>query len=338
MSSSASTPARRSSGLLQFVAAAVISVVLVTLLLREVGAGAVLDTLQGVWVPGLVAGVLAFAVMTAARVVRYRVLLESRPDTWPLVLVTLVRNMAGDLLPTRLGTLVYVWLINRRLAVPLEDAFASFFLALVLDMVAIAPMLLGALLIVGLGWQSAGALAVLALALLGAAVMALFLLAPGLRFAGRFAGIALPRATRLRSLADDTAAQVDAVRARGALGPALALSFVVRISKFGAHYLILQSVLVPLGVSWGALGFLESFLGVAGAELSSMLPIAGIGGFGSWEAAFAFGFTQLGLTFEQAVLAGFSTHVLSQIHDYGLGVIALLLVWWPSRRGRQSVS
>jgi uncharacterized membrane protein YbhN (UPF0104 family) len=316
----------------QFGAAVVISAVLVAWLLRDLGLGAVVDVLRGVWVPGLLMGVVAFAIMTVGRVARYWVLLETPPPVGPLTLVVVVRNMTGDLLPTRLGTLVYVWLVNTRLGVPVAHAFASFFLALVLDMVAIAPLLLGALLVVGFGWESTGLLAMLSLGLLLVSVIALVLLAPGLRLAGRLLQAAVPSATRLPGLALETADQVDAVRARRALWPAVALSFVVRVAKFGGHYLILQSVLLPLDVAWGSLGFIESFLGVAGAELSSMLPIAGLGAFGTWEAAFALGFSQLGLTFDQAVLAGFSTHILSQLHDYGLGVVALILVWWPKRR------
>lgn len=328
----AASSRRPASGLLQFGAAIVISVVLVGWLLRDIGLGPVLETIGGVWVPGLVMAVVAFAAMTLARACRYWVLLEEKPAAWPLVLVTLVRGMAGDLLPARLGTLVYVWLVTKRLHVRLDDAFASFFLALVLDMVAIAPLLLIALAVLGFGLSSAAALALLAGALLGISILALVLMVPSLRLAAKALEIVMPSAERLAALANDTADQVVAVSARRALWPALALSFVIRVAKFGAHYLVLQSVLVPLGVSWGSLGVVESFLGVAGAELSSMLPVAGLGAFGTWEAAFALGFSQLGLTFEQAVLAGFATHILTQLHDYGLGVTALVLLWWPSRR------
>jgi len=320
---------RSSSTAVQFVAALTISVVLVAWLLRDIGWVAVVDTLRGVWVPGLLLGIAAFAVMTLGRMARYWVLLENKPAIGPLTLVTVVRGMGGDLLPARLGTLIYVWLVTRRLKVPLDDAFSSFFLALVLDMVAIAPMLLIAIAVVGLGMDSGLMLAVLAGCLLAISVLALVLLVPGLRLAARALIIVTPKAKNLAALASDTADQVVAVSARGALWPAVGLSFLVRAAKFGAHYLILQSVLVPLGVAWGSLGFFESFLGVAGAELSSMLPIGGLGAFGTWEAAFAFGFSQLGLTFDQAVLAGFSTHILTQLHDYGLGVLALVVLWRP---------
>ena len=300
----------------------VISVVLVRWLLGDLGIGAVVDAVRGAWLPGLALGVAVFWLMIALRVMRYRALLHERVSLGALTLITIVRGMVADLLPARIGTLVYVWLVTTRAAVPLPDALSSFFLALVLDMVVIAPMLLLALVVVGFGIEVGGTLAVLAAALLAVSVLALMLLAPALRLAGRVLGA--PTLT-------ETAGQVVEVHHRGDLIPAVLLSCGVRITKFGAHYLILQSVLVPQGVPWGSLGFFESFLGVAGAELSAMLPVSGLGAFGTWEAAFALGFTHLGLTQDQAVLSGFATHVLTQLHDYGLGALALLVLMRPRR-------
>ncbi len=311
------------SGLVRFGISIVITVVLVRWLLGDLGIGAVVEAIRGAWLPGLALGLVVFWLMIAFRVMRYRALLQERVPLGALTLITVVRGMVADLLPARIGTLVYVWLVTTRAGVPLPDALSSFFLALVLDMIVIAPMLLLALAVVGFGVEAGGMLVALAGILLAVSVVALVLLAPGLRLAGRV--------LRAQTLTE-TAGQVVQVHRRGDLIPAVLLSCGVRITKFGAHYLILQSVLVPLGIPWGSLGFFESFLGVAGAELSAMLPVSGLGAFGTWEAAFALGFTQLGLTQDQAVLAGFATHVLTQLHDYGLGTLCLLALMRPRRR------
>jgi hypothetical protein len=63
-----------------------------------------------------------------------------------------------------------------------------------------------------------------------------------------------------------------------------------------------------------------------------MMPISGIGAFGTWEAAFTLGASNLGLTVDQAILAGFTTHAVTQLHDYTLGVLALLLLMRPAIR------
>ena len=108
----------------------------------------------------------------------------------------------------------------------------------------------------------------------------------------------------------------------------------MRLTKFGAHYFFLQAVLVPLGIAWGTLGFLDSFLGIAGAEMSAMLPVSGLAAFGTWEAAWTLGFTRLGLTEQEAIVSGFATHILSQLHDYGLGIVALLVLMAPFQTAR----
>lgn len=329
-------------GLLRFGASILLSAGLVWWLLGDIGVGRVVATIRGAYLPGVLLGTAAFLAMVVARVIRYRVLLRARVGHGPLTLITLVRGMLADLLPARIGTLSYVYLVRTRAGVPLDDALSSFFLAFVLDVVAIAPLLLLALASVGFGISGAGVLAALAVLLLAGSVAGVFLLAPILRLAGRLVGapggggsrpVWLDRAGETL---ESTAARVDEVRARGALLPAFGLSLLVRLTKFGAHWMFLQAVLVPLGVPWGEMSFLRSFLGVAGAELSAMLPISGLAAFGTWEAAWALGFTRLGLTQEQAILSGFATHVLSQVHDYGLGVLSLLLLMRPGAGGEDA--
>lgn len=326
-------PLRRAarSGLPRFLVSLAISAALVAWLLVDIEPARILKALRGAYLPGVLLGTAAFLAMVVGRVLRYRVLLQKPVDYGTLGLITLVRGMLGDLLPARLGTLSYVYLVRSRAGVDLDDAFASFLLALALDMVAIAPMLLVALAAVGAG-AGAASLALASTALLIAAIGATLLLAPALRLAGGWMTWLGGRFARLAAGLDGTADRVDEARKRGALLPALGLSFVIRLAKFGAHWLFLQAVLVPLGVPWGSLGFFEGFLGVAAAELSAMLPISGLAAIGTWEAAWTLAFTRLGLDTEIAVVSGFATHVLSQLHDYSLGVAALLALMWPRRQ------
>ncbi len=318
-----------------------ISVALVYYLMRQIELRDLLDTLRNVHLPSLVLFVAVSLAGLGARVTRYWLLLEVRPSWRDLAVVTLVRNCLVDLLPARLGSLSFVYLATTRLNVPVQDSLATFFLALVFDMVAIAPLLMLAILVVGGAVSTGGtALVVLAGALLIVSLVAVALMAPVLDFGATImdrcgAGNRLGRVelwTRLSRLATDTAAQVRQVRQRGVLLPVLLVSLLVRIFKFGAYYVLLQAVLIPHGMVWGTLNVFEVFLGIAGAELSATLPIHGIAGLGTYEAAWALGFTQLGFTAELAILSGFATHLISQVYDYGLGLAALLWIMRPGFR------
>jgi len=322
----------------RWVASLLISATLLAYLLSQIEMQQLTTTLLNLHLPSLAIFVAISAAGLLARSLRYWVLLGGKIGLWPLMLVTLVRNLFVDLLPARIGSLSYVYIVKARYGLPLDEALASFFLAFVFDIVAIAPLLLLALLAVG-GTLPAGSwfLAGLAILLLGGCLVALWLMGPALRLvASALTGVSvrwtghspgwLPRIAQ--SLAS-TADEVDASWRRGVALPALLISLVVRLCKFGAYYCLLHAVLVPHGYSWGTLSFPMVFLGVAGAELSATLPLHSLAGFGTYEAAWTLGFTQLGLPTEIAILSGFATHLLSQFHDYGLGLVAFLWIMRP---------
>jgi hypothetical protein len=138
------------------------------------------------------------------------------------------------------------------------------------------------------------------------------------------------------------AAEVDRLRGRRVLAPVLIISLLLRVTKYGAYYCLLQALLVGQGHAWGSLNLLRVFLSLAGAEIAASLPFPAIASLGPYEAAGALGFSYwLGLPRDLAVLAVTAFHVLSQIHDYGLGLLALLWLtgtgarWGPD--GRRAV-
>ncbi|PID74180.1 MAG: hypothetical protein CSB32_02115 [Desulfobacterales bacterium] len=83
--------------------------------------------------------------MSFFRTWRYGLLLGLsgyQPTKISLFLVVLVRNFFSDLLPARLGTLVYVFIVNTRLGIPWGPATSSFALAFLFDLLAMAPLIL----------------------------------------------------------------------------------------------------------------------------------------------------------------------------------------------------
>jgi hypothetical protein len=285
-------------------------------------------------------GVAAFLVISVAalllRAWRYWVLLERRAPFGPLVLVTLVRNLFVDLVPARAGAAAsYLYLVTTRLGLPVEAALASFALSFIFDTLAVAPLLLVAVLLAGPAPRSPALLVGGSLLVLAGALAALGLLAPGLRLLARLAS-RLPG--RLREAAAPLAgagAEVDRLRGRRVLLPVLGISLLLRFTKYGAYYCLLQALLVGQGHAWGSLNLPRVFLSVAGAEVAASLPFPAIASLGPYEAAGALGFSYwLGLPRDLAILAVTAFHGLSQIHDYGLGLLALLwLLTSGVRRG-----
>jgi hypothetical protein len=299
--------------------------------------GPLLAGMSPAWLAGFV-GVSVAALLL--RATRYWLLLERRAPFGPVVLVTLVRNLFVDLVPARAGAAVsYLYLVTARLGLPIEAGVASLALSFVLDTLTLAPLLLGAVLLVGSGPMPPAVLALGCLVLLAGSAVGLWLLAPGLRGAAALARRLPGRLARIEGPLAGAAVDVRRLEGRQVLLPAVAVSLVLRLAKYGAYYCLLHALLAsqapPPGEAAWNLGFLRVFLSVAGAELASSLPVPTVAGLGIYEAAGALGFGYwLGLPREMATLAVTAFHGLSQVHDYGLGLIALLVITAPLRPRR----
>ena len=331
MSATAGSPGARFGSWLRPLASLALTAILCSLLLRRVDARELADWLLRVD-PRYYAGYVGLAVAgLLARSWRYQILIGRWVGFWPIVLVTAARNFLVDLLPARIGSLSYVYLLTRRFGVPLEPVLSSFVLTFLYDLLAMT-LLVGIALVLQLGrFESLIALASITV-LLAVVVLTVFLeLGRVLRLvAGWLRGYG--RGEALAARLEETAREVSRSGGRTTMSALLALSVAIRLLKFGAYWALLLGVVREHDLGAGDLPFWTVFLGITGAELSATLPIHGVAGFGTYETAWALGFERLGLSSRVAILSGFATHLLSQIYDYTVGLVALALAMARSRR------
>ena len=98
-----------------------LSVLLMGLLISRIDAAELGRALARIFVPGLLA-YMAIALLGAGlRAWRYRLFLRPRPVRWPdILMATFIRNSFVDLLPARLGSLSLIYVLNKRLGVPVR--------------------------------------------------------------------------------------------------------------------------------------------------------------------------------------------------------------------------
>lgn len=333
-------PRRLARGLARLGLGLLVSGAIVVYLFTAQGADprALVPLVRAIALPGLLAYVAISAAGLVLRAWRYRLLLGRPVPLWPLVLVTAVRNMAVDLVPARAGAAAsYLYLVTARLGIPLEAGVASFALSFILDTLAVAPLLVLALLVVGNAPLPAAVLVGGSVAILLGSVAALWVLAPILRLGAAVAARLPAPAARLVPLLHAVAGEVAQRERVRTLVPALGLSLLLRITKYGAYYCLLQALLASQDSAGLQLSFLRVFLSIAGAEMAASLPLPTLMSVGPYEAAGAAGFAfWLGLPRDLATLAVTAFHGLSQIHDYGLGLLAL--VWIMATRPRRPVN
>ena len=266
---------------------------------------------------------------TVARAIRFWLLLGRSVSVSLLILIVMSRNLFIDLLPARLGELSYVYLLTKRGGKATEDGLASVFLAILFDLIALAPLLLLAILMVGSGNNASRTLLATFAVMLGIAGFSVMRLVVPV---GNWATtqIAVNGSSswfaKTVKLTKRTVEALREVQHQKIFARVLLVSMVVRLCKFGSYYFLVLAIMTPLGYPIAVLGFFRVFLGVVSAELAAALPISGLGGFGTFEAAWALSFSQLGFSTEHAVLSGILAHAVSQMVEYVFGLAALVYI------------
>jgi hypothetical protein len=282
---------------------------------------------------------------TFLRAWRYRILLRPVPIRWSdMVIVTLVRNAFDDLLPARIGSLSYLYVLNDRLEKPFENAASSFVIALVFDFLTLAPFVLLAAWVVGFSSSGIPALALVASAVIFFAIFALIAwkIAPLVRLVRSVAWFLVkkskwadrPAILRAFENIDQTAEVLGKERRRGFTPAILGISLLIRLGKYVSLFFLFYAVLQHQGVAWQDMSFWKTVLGLTGAEMTSALPIKGLAGFGTWESAWAAALQWMRFDPRLAILSGLGIHLVTNLFEYSLGLSGLAYLAFRKKRDR----
>jgi uncharacterized membrane protein YbhN (UPF0104 family) len=325
---------------------AIVSLVLLFLLVSQIRTADIVATLSHIYMPALFAYMVVALLGAWLRSWRYKWLLQPQPITWGnILLVTFIRNSLIDLLPARLGSLSFIYVLNRRLGFAFETATSTFVVAFVLDFLTLSPFLITAVLAVGLGSDriSGPALLSISLAFFGLIFLALWKIVP----LARVLLAVYRRILRLFAAGEKKFARVSLdkfeltvqilslIRGRRVFFPVFLLSLSIRLAKYVSVYLLFFGLLRSHGFSFSSLSFWVFILGISGAELTSALPVKGLAGFGTWESAWALTFRLMRFDARLAVLSGIGVHLLTNVYEYALGIGSILVLAWPYFRKRR---
>jgi uncharacterized protein (TIRG00374 family) len=329
-------------------ASAVVSCAVFVYLFTIVRPSEIVGSIRNAAPAGIVAYMVVGLASTVLRNIRYLILLRASGTAIPIsggqmFLVTLVRNLFSDLLPARIGSLIYVVILNARFGFPVEIGTSVWAVAFVLDLVVMVPLIALGVMVVGAARLgiSIGILTVVA-SLFFIATVAVFSYLPQIvSMGGRFFARAAPmwqKGARIKDKLELTAAEIRAIYHKGILTRVIVLSFLVRILKYGCIAFLVYAILNPIDpgrYTLRAIGYWPVFLGASLAELSASTPLSGIGGFGLYEGVWTGTFYLLGYPRELAAISGVSAHVITQIFGYSLGVLGIVILMAPLMRRRK---
>jgi uncharacterized membrane protein YbhN (UPF0104 family) len=325
------------------VLSAAVSLILLWLLFSQIRTEDVITTLSKIFVPALFV-YTAIALLGAwLRAWRYKWLLQPQAISWRnILLVTFIRNSLIDLLPARIGSLSFIYVLNKRLNFAFETAASAFVVAFVLDFLTLSPFLVGAILAVGLGSEliSGPTLLTISLSFFGLISLVLWKIVPLARvLLAAYRRILSLAAAREKTLAGHsldkfelTIQSLSRIRGRRMFFPVFLLSLLIRLAKYISVYLLFFSLLRSHGLSLSDLNFGVFILGISGAELTSALPVKGLAGFGTWESAWALTFRLMGFDARLAIVSGIGIHLLTNAFEYALGIGSILILALPYLR------
>ncbi len=305
-------------------------------LFSMVSPGEIVDVLRGINFRWVLLFLLFSFSMSLFRTWRYKLVLNASgnyPDGIALYLITLVRNFFSDLLPARLGTLVYIYLVQTRLGIAFGPAASSFAYAFLFDMVSLAPLIILAVIVQTSGFISTPTV-IAGGVLLGSASIGVLAVLPFMLRVTANKCLALPVISRrlrqrMHNALKDTEKNMVLAKQQNIYWRIFALSLGVRICKYLSLYVLLIALVLPLGHTLQSFSLPKVFLGLCSAELAASLPLSGIAGFGLYDGAWALVFQLLGYSERIAILTGISHHLLTQVYGYTLGALALLVLLLP---------
>lgn len=267
------------------------------------------------------------------RTARFRILIGAAqsgptPGFFPLTLITLVRNMTVDMLPSRIGELFYVGLLNRGLKVPMETCFSSLAISVWFDVMVIIPLVLGLVLYPLLEAGIQQQLLVLAAVLVVICTIGILILHPGLSLAARMLQRISPSRSgilgKLNAFVSGFASSV-----KGSLGwrtilQTFLLTVGVRFCKYSSIAILFYAI--------ARAGFPELanadpgsvVIALLASEAGASLPVPTFMSFGTYEAGGLAAFAMLGISVSAAGLALFTIHLVTQTVDYTLGGLSFI--------------
>lgn len=336
-------PSRRN--LWYIAASAAVSCAIFAYLFTVVRPGEIVKAIRNAYLPGVLAYMAVGLLSTVFRNIRYCVLMRATDTDLAIgggrmFLVTLVRNLFSDLLPARVGSLIYVVILKARFGFPVEIGTSVWAVAFVLDLVVMVPLIWFGVSVLGAARLGIPLITIFVIALpffiLTVAVLAYL---PRLVIAlGKIPARLFPRWRRAKIITEKlrlTAQQIHVIYQKGIFWRVVLLSFLIRMLKYGCIAFLVYAILNPIDpqrYTLASIGYWPVFVGAAMAELAASTPLSGIAGFGLYEGVWAGSFYLLGYPRELAVLSGISAHVITQAFGYSLGILAILILMAPLLR------
>ena len=295
--------------------------------------------------PGLfLAYVLASLLGLVFRAWRYRVLLTASgeqkiPGTKDMILITAVRNMTVDLLPARLGELVFVGLLKKQAGTQVSSGLSALLFATLLDILILAPITIAIGLMVGFPTRQPYLLALIALSVVVAFAIGIKFILPWLdKWFVRWATHSNRIISAVFGFIASISAAVESTMKAGVLVKVISITFAVRIFKYAGLLFLFFGLTQASFPELSSMPSVKVLGAMIASEMTASLPIPTLMSFGSWELGGMTVLAFFGALPHAALITLLGVHVQTQAVDYGVGIAAFLALLLLGKAATAQVS
>ena len=300
-------------------------VIIILVAFRDISIADIVANFLKIPLSYLLAFILLSLLGTYLRALKYHILLAKKLRFGDIFLITLVRNFSVDLLPGRTAALIlYSWLTKKK-GIALEEGASSFVVSMFYDTLALSFMLAGLLFFLKTGMNQWPIYIAMAVIFIISIVMIFF---SHHIFHFVLEKKLISHFPKLEKAAQKVYEYLAVHKSSPERLQVFLLSLATRLIKYLFVFILFEGV-VRLG--FGLENFSRFSFGLAGTELSSLFPIQGPAGFGTWELAFTIIFQALKIPAENIKEAGFVIHITTQVWEYFIGLLALAYLFFVNR-------
>jgi len=299
-----------------------ITAILVTLLLTQIKITDILIAMYSIPPHYLFLSFIFYICSYILRALRFHILLNGEVSLRDLFNIVCVHNMANNILPARTGELSYIYLLRKR-NIPVSKGAATLLIVRIFDSITISLLFFISMPFVGLPPMVLNAFLVVTLFLIAIILFLVYLIYKGERFAGFIRGtisrLSIDKFHIIMLFMEKLKEILECIKIikLQILLQLFLVSILIWCLLYLTNYTLLMGMVVD--ITFPLVVFGSTF-----SVFTTLMPIQGIGGFGTTEGGWVIGFVFAGLTKEIAIRSGFVVHMIALVYFVTLGLLSLL--------------
>jgi hypothetical protein len=310
-----------------------VTIVLIGLLLSQIKIIDIVNTLRSIEPANIAIGLLLYALSYYFRALRFYLLLDKKIKLKDMFYVVSVHNMANNIIPARAGELSYIYLLKKLHSKTTGEGFATLIIARLLDFVALTSFFFVSVLFV----KNLPVLVMNTLWLVGFFMIFIVVFLLSIIYYGKKSLIFTKKILNKLGLVDrkifvfllkkmeEAVQSIDSIRNGNNIYQIIISTFLL----WGLNYFIVYFLLSSMNIS---LPLQNVVLGATFCLLTTVLPIHGVGGFGTNEGVWTLVFVPLGMPLETAIVSGFSYHIITVFYYILIGIYGSVVIHIKSKQ------